>query len=244
MGRIEKTVFISYRRTAFPWAHVIFQNLTAHGFDVFFDFIGIASGDFEDVILENIRARAHFLVLLTPTVFERCGDPADLFRREIEAAIRIQRNIVPVMLDRFDFCAPGIDGQLGEALAPLKRYNGLPVYPEYVEAAMERLRENFLKIPLDMVVHPASESAERAARNEQSAAVSAPPITERELLAAAQPRYLFTVKVSYQDEVEKPEGTRAEEPYGPGSLIIYDGDSVVARYPNVDRWSRQCLSSR
>ena len=30
-GRIEKTVFISYRRTNMPWALAIYQNLTAHG---------------------------------------------------------------------------------------------------------------------------------------------------------------------------------------------------------------------
>ena len=38
MERIEKTVFLSYRRTNIPWALVIFQNLTQHGFDVFFDY--------------------------------------------------------------------------------------------------------------------------------------------------------------------------------------------------------------
>ena len=50
-----------------------------------------ASGDFERVILENITARAHFLVLLTPSALERCDDPSDLFRREIETALDSQR---------------------------------------------------------------------------------------------------------------------------------------------------------
>jgi hypothetical protein len=44
--------------------------------------------------LENIKARAHFLVLLTPTTLERCSDPEDYIRREIEAAMDTQRNIV------------------------------------------------------------------------------------------------------------------------------------------------------
>jgi len=65
MELIEKTIFIAYRRTNLPWALAIFQNLTQYGYDVFFDYTGIASGDFERVILENIKARAHFLVLLT-----------------------------------------------------------------------------------------------------------------------------------------------------------------------------------
>ena len=65
MERIEKTVFLSYRGTNIPWALAIFQDLTQHGYDVFFDFNGIASGDFERVILGNITGRAHFLVPLT-----------------------------------------------------------------------------------------------------------------------------------------------------------------------------------
>ena len=77
MGRIEKTVFISYRRTNAPWPPVVSQNLTQHGYDVFYNFKGIVTRDFERVILENINAPAHFLVLLTPSALEHCGDPAD-----------------------------------------------------------------------------------------------------------------------------------------------------------------------
>jgi len=238
-ARIEKTVFISYRRIAVSWAQSIFQDLTQHGYDVFFDFHGIASGAFEEVILENIKARAHFLVLLTPSALERCSDPADLFRREIETAIAWQRNIVPIMLEGFDFGAPEIDSQLGDALAALKRYNGLPVYAAYFPEAMLRLRDKYLNVPLNTVLHPVSRSAAQAAKDEQAAAANAPAATERELREAARERYLFTVKIAYQDELERVEGTHAEEPYGPGSLIIYDGDSVVARYSSADRWSRQ-----
>ena len=99
MERVEKTAFLSYRRTNIPWALAISQNLTHHGYDVFFDYNGIASGDFESVILENIKARAHFLVVLTPSALERCDDPADWLRREIETALANQRNIVPLMLE-------------------------------------------------------------------------------------------------------------------------------------------------
>jgi hypothetical protein len=237
--RIEKTVFISYRRSAVAWAQSIFQDLTQHGYDVFFDFRGIASGGFETIILENIKARAHFLVLLTPSALERCSDPADLLRREIETAVGVRRNIVPIILEAFDFGAPGIDSQHWPTLAALKGYNGLQVYPAYFTEAMDRLRQRYLNVPLDTVLHPVSPSAERAAKDDQAAAASAPPVTEEGLREAGQPHYLFTVKVRYQDELEKLEGTRAEEPQGRGSLTIYDGDSVVGRYPDVERWSRQ-----
>src|ERR1700676_2008797 len=119
MERIEKTVFLSYPRTNIPWALAIFQNLTEHGYDVFFDYNGISSGDFERVILGNIKARAHFLVLLTPSALERCGDPADLLRREIETALDSRRNIVPLMLDGFEFNTPAIGRQLTGKLSEL-----------------------------------------------------------------------------------------------------------------------------
>lgn len=112
MERAEKSVFMSYRRSNIPWALAIFQNLTHHGYDVFFDYNGIASGDFEQVILGNITARAHFLVLLTPSALERCDDPNDWLRREIETALASQRNIVPLMLEGFDFGTPKIASQV------------------------------------------------------------------------------------------------------------------------------------
>ncbi len=92
---------------------------------MFFDYNGIASGDFERGILENIVACAHFLVLLTPSALERCGNPTDWLRREIETALSSQRNIVPLMLEGFNFGTPGIARQLTGTLAALKRYNAL-----------------------------------------------------------------------------------------------------------------------
>jgi len=183
MERIEKTVFISYRRTNIPWALAIFQYLHHHGYDVFFDYDGIASGDFEGVILGNITARAHFLVLLTPSALERCAEPTDWLRREIETALHSRRNIVPLMLEGFDFGSPKIASQLTGKLATLKSYNGLSIPPEYFLEAMGRLRERYLNVPLTAVLHPASPSAQAAASEQQAAAHAAPPVREEELTA-------------------------------------------------------------
>ena len=183
MGRIEKTVFISYRRTNFPWALAIFQNLKQDGYDVFIDYGGIASGDFERVILENINARAHFLVLLTPSALERCGDPADLLRREIEAALDSRRNIVPLMLEGFNFDTPTIASQLTGKLAVLEHYNAFNIPADYFLEAMGRLRERYLNVPLDAVLHPASVAARQAATDQKEAAAMAPAVAEVELTA-------------------------------------------------------------
>ncbi len=183
MAKIEKTVFISYRRTNAPWALAIFQNLTNNGYDVFFDFNGIASGDFEQVILENIRARAHFIVLLTPSALEHCGEPSDWLRREIEFALENKRNIVPIMLESFDFDTPDIARQLTGKLAALKNYNALPAPTAYFMEAMERLRQKYLNVELKGVLHPASAVAQQSAKAQQAAADTAPVVAEEELTA-------------------------------------------------------------
>lgn len=181
--RVEKTVFISYRRENSPWALAIYQSLTQSGFDVFLDYQEIASGDFEHTILDNIKSRAHFLVVLTPSALKRCDDPGDTFRREIEEGLETRRNIVPLMLEAFDFSTPAIASKLTGKLAALKRYNGMTVSMEYFEAAMTKLREKFLNIPLDAVLHPASGLAQQAAKDQQAAAAAAPSVTQTELTA-------------------------------------------------------------
>jgi hypothetical protein len=180
-GRIEKTVFISYRRTNLPWAVLIYQDLTRHGYDVFLDYKNIRSGDFEQIIIQNIKGRAHFIVILTPSALERCNEPGDWLRREIELAIDEKRNIVPIMLESFSFGSPLISNYLSGKLALLKKYNGLNMPADFLEAAMDRLRNEFLNIPLDAVTHSISNPVRELIKDDQTAANSAKRVEKREL---------------------------------------------------------------
>lgn len=182
MARIEKTVFLSYRRTNFPWALAIFQNLQ-HDYDVFFDYDGLASGQFASVILQNIKSRAHFLVLLTPSALKRGTRQVDWLRREIETALKTRRNIVPLMLEGFNFDNPAIARQLTGELAALMRYQALSVPPAFFVEAMNQLRKRFLNVPLKAVLRPASRSVQRASRSQQKAADTAPSVSKKELTA-------------------------------------------------------------
>src|SRR5215210_3231327 len=112
MSRIERTVFISYRRRDISWALAVYQYLTNQKYDVFFDFSSLSSGDFEQVIISNINARAHFLLILTPTALDRCNEPGDWLRREIEAAIEEKRNIIPLFFDGFSFATTSVTEKL------------------------------------------------------------------------------------------------------------------------------------
>ena len=58
-------------------------------------------------------------------------------RREIETALASHRNIVPLMLEGFDFSTPRIASQLTGTLAALKHYNGLSIPPDYFVEAMD-----------------------------------------------------------------------------------------------------------
>ena len=152
-----------------PWALAIYQDLHHNGYDVFFDYLSIDSGNFEKVILENIRSRAHFLVILTPTALERCNEPNDWFRREIETAMNEKRNIIPVMTDGFDFSSQFAKDALKGKLASLSSYNGLRLYAEYFFEAMEKLRHRYLNVSLEEIyLHPFRKDASDSSRNPTS----------------------------------------------------------------------------
>ena len=180
MGRIEKTVFISYRRTNLPWALFVYQNLTISGYDVFFDYLSIDSGDFESVILDNIRARAHFIVILAPSALDNCNNPGDWLRREIETAIDEKRNIIPFMVDNFDFGSQAVKNALTGKLKILSTYNGLPIQNAYVFEAMERLRNRFLNKALSDVPKSILQVEARKTTEMQKAAANNAPLVDLE----------------------------------------------------------------
>lgn len=183
-GHIEKTVFISYRHTNFWTALAIFQNLNATGYDVFFDYKSIPSGGFAQVIEENIKSRAHFLVILSPSALDRCNEPGDWLRREIETAIHNKRNIIPLMMAGFDFGNPPTIKALTGKLADLKKYNGLSIPAEYFDEAMTKLKtDKFLSRPSESVVHPVSETTIRVTKVQKSAASQATLIERGQITA-------------------------------------------------------------
>ena len=179
--QVEKTVFISYRRTNVFNALAIYQNLAAHGFDVFFDYESIKSGSFEQIILNQIAARAHFVVLLTPSALERCNEPGDWLRREIEYAIDVKRNIVPLTFEGFSF--KEMEQYLTGKLSAISAYNTMSVPIEYFSAAMDKLRNKFLNISLEIVSHPVPATDITVMQEVQANASQRPLATEQQMSA-------------------------------------------------------------
>lgn len=174
----NKTVFISYRRNpSISWARNIYNDLTNHGYDVFFDIKSVKNGEFDRLILNQIEARMHFILLLTPTSLDRCDDPEDWLRREIEHAMEHRRNIVPILEEGFNFnpLKPKLVGNL----KALERLNMLPFHQYYFEAGMSMLRDEFLnppKYPIEL--RPLSVPEQREAQRRIKAAVVVEPDPE------------------------------------------------------------------
>jgi tetratricopeptide (TPR) repeat protein len=180
----QKTVFISYRRMASSYvAQSIFLDLRVHGYDVFKDIESIDSGPLNTIILNQIAARAHFLLICAPGTFERCAEPGDWLRREIEEAIDQGRNIVPVLANGFDFAleAHYMTGKLAE----LPSLSGLLLVYDYFDAGMERLRDRFLKQPVLGTIKPMP-AKERPAVAEKIEKAAAEPAPTQEQLSAEE----------------------------------------------------------
>lgn len=173
----RNSVFISYRRTDSAPARLVYAVLQARGFDVFIDYEGLGSGRFEAELLENIAACAHFLLVLTPGALDRIVQPGDWLRREVEHAISLGRNVVPLFLDGFDFADPAVKRLLEGRLDVLCTYNGVRIHFEYFDAAIDRLEQKFLRRPVDVEIQPLSAAALSVAQQQRRVAKEkAPPL--------------------------------------------------------------------
>lgn len=149
----SRTAFISYRRTvSWSTARLVLRDLKDHGVDTFMDVDDIDNGEFERIILTQIAARAHFIVVLEPGSLDGISTAGDWLRREIAHAIALERNIVPLTCNGFRFSS---DIALPEDIARLRSFNAVSVPHDYFDAAMTKLRNRFLQLPETPPVTPA-----------------------------------------------------------------------------------------
>jgi tetratricopeptide (TPR) repeat protein len=103
-------------------------------------------------------------------------------RREIEHAIELERNIVPLLVNNFSFT--GTEAYLTGKLGQLQRYNAVPVPHEYFDEAMQRLRIRYLKPPEHHIkITPISTSEHETVQRKMSEVGSQPPPTDQQLSA-------------------------------------------------------------
>lgn len=182
----QQTVFISYRRTLSKHlARLVYKDLRSHGWDVFLDVNTMDSGDFDRIILNQIGARAHFILLISPDSLARCATPGDWVLREIEEAVRLNRNIVPIVEDCADFTREM--AYLPPALrAVMTKKNALALPDSYFDEGMERLRTRFLKAP-EYVTLTAVSADDRAEVSRRMGSLE-PPLPPPPAPPASKPR--------------------------------------------------------
>jgi DNA-binding response OmpR family regulator len=175
----QKSVFISYRRsTTMHLARLVFQELKTHNYNVFLDVDTLDNGVFDRILLSQIVARAHFILVLSSGALARCVEEGDWLRREIEEAIGSARNIVPLLDVGFNIEEEKL--YLPEPIrTELFRRNAVPYSHDYPEAAFEKMRR-FLKEPryVDLVPTPIDDLAEVQRRVEAALRVIPPQADE------------------------------------------------------------------
>lgn len=90
---------------------------------------------------------------------------------------------MPLILEGFDFGSLESKKALIGKLALLKNYNGLKIYSEYFDEGMSRLRERYINIALEAVLHPISGPVEKATKEQQNQAKKTKVVKKKELTA-------------------------------------------------------------
>lgn len=118
-------VFISYRRnTGGVYADLFAEFFTQHGVSFFWDVKSLhdQTGEFPEILRDNILAAQDFLLILSPGVFDGLGEDA-IFVQEINLALREHKNMIPVLCGGFSF-----PQQLPASLSVLPRLEGVQAH--------------------------------------------------------------------------------------------------------------------
>ncbi len=128
-------VFISYRRDGgFAFARLIYEWLHRENISVFLDLEELRSGPFNEKLYSAIEDATNFVLILPSHALDRCVNENDWLRLEIEHAIKNKKNIIPIMVDGFDF-----PKELPPTMQMLPFFNGVQISREYFDASMVKL---------------------------------------------------------------------------------------------------------
>jgi tetratricopeptide (TPR) repeat protein len=207
-------VFISYRRdVSGTLALALHQFLTLRGIDVFYDIESIKAGQFDTIILGQIEARPYFILILTPGTLDRCVEPEDWVRREIEQALRYDRIIIPAFTPQFDFA--DFRRFLPDALASeLSRFNGQEIPQRWFKYAVDELAKQYL-VPVELSVAVTPPQAKVVVEWLKAEARAEPRVTVESLTASESFERAYTRQS--QGDIE-------------GAIADYD--EAIRRNPN------------
>lgn len=133
--------FISYRRdTGLDKARSIAVGLKDKEYTVFFDCDSIVDGKFSHRIYKNIENSHNFILILSRDCLKRCEDENDWVRLEIEHAIKLGKNIIPVMCTDFSIPQSTVESIAGILTIQSVTYNAVS-FDESISGIISRLRD-------------------------------------------------------------------------------------------------------
>ena len=131
--------FISYRReNGFLMAQVIYDKLEEKGIHCFMDLQELQAGRFNEKILEAIKASDNFILILPKNALTRCKNENDWLRIEILEAINLNKRIIPVLCDGFEWPKVWNDG-IPQDIRNIEYLNGVSSSREYLSAMIDKI---------------------------------------------------------------------------------------------------------
>lgn len=132
-------IFISYRRKGGDVvAKLICSELQNRGYSVFYDYDSLKGGYFDDHIVDAIKNCRDFILVLPRRALARCRNKKDWVRQEIVCALEANKNIIPVMVDGFEF-----PKKLPPEISDVARCNGVRFEMAYLDAVIDKIIEKF-----------------------------------------------------------------------------------------------------
>lgn len=136
-------IFISYRRDGGEFlAGRVSDKLTDMGYSVFYDIESMRSGLFNNQIYSAIEQCEDVLLVLPPNALDRCTDENDWVRKEIEYALKNNKNIIPLIMRDFSF-----PPDLPECIKDVAMCEGVLVDSYYFDAVISRVCTLIKSVP-------------------------------------------------------------------------------------------------
>ncbi len=160
-------IFISYRRDGGDdLAGRISDRLSNMGYRVFFDVESMRSGDFNEQLYDAIDKCNDFLLILPPGALKRCENQNDWVRLEIAHAVKMKKNIIPVMMKGFD----GFPSDLPDDIKPIQYMQGVSASDNsYFDAAIDKIESYLISRRPRFIIRkskkPKKEKIEKKASN-------------------------------------------------------------------------------
>lgn len=138
-GEKNYDIFISYRRNGGEGiARALYDRLVRRGYSVAYDRESLEAGRYDGQLLRMISTCKDVVVVLNPGAFEDSLKPKNTFRQEIAHALLSERNVIPLMMDKFEFPKAG-ETPLPLDIRDLAMKNGVRASMEYFDSATVKL---------------------------------------------------------------------------------------------------------